>query len=673
MKVCIAEKPSVAKEIAAILGAKKKQDGYFEGNGYAVTWTFGHLCGLCEPDEYDSQWKWWKLESLPIIPQRFNIKLINNSGVKKQFNTIQKLVDKCEYVINCGDAGQEGELIQRWVLHKAKCKKPVKRLWISSLTEEAIKDGFKNLKPAEEFESLYHAGSSRAIGDWLLGINATRLYTIKYGKPKQLLSVGRVQTPTLAMIAEREKAIRDFKPEPFWELKTNYRDVLFSYAEGRFTEKEKCEVILNEITNQELKIDKVSIKKGKEAPPKLFDLTSLQVECNKRFGMSAEDTLNTVQKLYEKKMVTYPRVDTTCLPEDQYPKIPGIMNKLKGFDAFIAPLLSKKIRKDKRLFDNKKVTDHHAIIPTGVHTGALNNFENKIYDSIVRRFVAAFSDDCIVSNSVIEASVGKHPFKVNGKQILEPGWQAIYSSKEKMEDKNKDQLLPEFKKGESGPHSPEIQEKVTSPPKFFTEATLLRAMETAGKQVKDDELRELMKENGIGRPSTRAAIIETLFKRNYITKEKKNLRATETGIHLIDTIKNDLLKSAELTGQWEKKLRDIEKGEYDSKTFLLEMKSMVTGMVKEVKTGKKFHQVGADAKITCPKCNKGHLIQGKKAYGCSNWSKGCNFIIPFVFDGINIPPQVLPSLVKNRSLKLQGKNELIKINDNFELEKSVVG
>ena len=672
MKVCIAEKPSVAKEIAAILGAKKKKDGYFEGNGFAVTWTFGHLCSLCEPNDYNQQWKWWKMEHLPVIPPRFNIKLKSNKGVKKQFQTIKKLVDTCEEVINCGDAGQEGELIQRWVLHKAQCKKPVKRLWISSLTEEAIKDGFRNLRPAEEFDTLYHAGSSRAIGDWLLGINATRLYTMKFGKYKQLLSVGRVQTPTLAMIVERQKAIESFKPEPFWELKTNYREVLFSYAKGRFQEKEKCEQILGEISDQPLTIDTVNIKKGKETPPKLFDLTSLQVECNKRFGMSAEDTLNTVQRLYEKKMVTYPRVDTTCLPEDQYSKIPGIMKKLRGFDDFVSIILSKKIRKDKRLFDNKKVTDHHAIIPTGIFSGALNNQENKVYDAVTRRFVAAFSPDCIVSNSEIEASCGKHPFKVKGKQILEPGWQALYSTKEKMEGKNKEQVLPEFKEGESGPHTPEIQEKMTSPPKYFTEATLLRAMETAGKQVKDEELRELMKENGIGRPSTRAGIIETLYKRNYTYKDKKKILATPTGIQLIDTIQNDLLKSAKLTGQWEKKLKDIEKGDYDAQTFLMEMKSMVTALVKEVKSGKKdpiFPSGGS--KLTCPKCGEGRLIKGKKAYGCSHWIKGCKFVVPFTFQQMSISPVALSALVNRGFIKVTGKNEFIVIDSKGKLNKLI--
>jgi DNA topoisomerase III len=595
MKLCIAEKPSVAKDLAEILGAKIRHDGYFEGNGYCVTWTFGHLCSLKDPEDYNPNWKYWKLEDLPIIPAQFGIKIKGDKGVEKQFQTIKNLVSKATEIINCGDAGQEGELIQRWVLLKAQCKVPIKRLWISSLTEEAIKAGFSKLKDSKDFDNLFAAGNSRAVGDWMLGINGTRLYTKKYGKDKLVLSVGRVQTPTLAMIVNRQKEINAFNSEEYWELKTTYRDTEFLCQIDRLKSEEKAKKGLEYLLNKPFEITSFEQKEGKEGNPRLYDLTSLQVEGNKRFGLGAEQTLNLIQSLYEKKLVTYPRVDTTYLSEDLHPKIPGILGNLKDYKRFTDLLLQKAIPKSKTIFDDKKITDHHAIIPTGISPSGISLDEQKIYDLICRRFISVFYPECKVSNTTVLGKVDALVFKATGKQIISMGWRGVYEDlKEeksteneltdaKKEDKEgEEKILPIFVKGESGPHVPLIHKGKTSPPKYYTEATLLRAMETAGKFVENEEMRELMKENGIGRPSTRANIIETLFKRKYIEKKKKNLIATETGMTLIATIKSDLLKSPELTGQWEHKLRLIEKGSYDPQTFKSELFKMVRELSDEV-------------------------------------------------------------------------------------------
>jgi DNA topoisomerase-3 len=580
MKVCIAEKPSVAKEIALVIGAGSRKDGYYEGNGYRVTWTFGHLCTLKEPHDYLPEWKRWSLGALPLIPSRFGIKLLDNKGVEKQFRVIESLVKDASLVINCGDAGQEGELIQRWVLQKAKCSCPIKRLWISSLTEEAIREGFSKLYDSERFDNLYAAGSARAIGDWLLGINATRLYTLKYGNQGQLLSIGRVQTPTLALIVVRQKEIDNFVPQPYWELKTVYKEVTFNNSEGRFTDKEEAIKAIESIRGKEFEITGFGRKKGKEAPPRLFDLTSLQVECNRKFGFSADDTLKLVQMLYEKKLTSYPRVDTTFLSNDIYPKIGEIMKGVKPYEALTAPVLANKIPKSKKVFDDTKVSDHHAIIPTGQNPpSTLSRDEKLVFDMIARRFIAAFYPDAIINTTTVEGEVEKLKFKATGKQVLDPGWRVVM----KIGQGKSDDELPEFTKGERGPHTPDLQEKATQAPKPYTEATLLRAMETAGKQVDDEELRDAMKENGIGRPSTRAAIIETLFKRNYIVRNKKNLIPTITGVQLIDTIQNEAVKSAELTGLWEKKLREIESGKYDAAEFMKELKQMVSDIVHLVR------------------------------------------------------------------------------------------
>ncbi|MFT7614407.1 MAG: DNA topoisomerase-3 [Parvicellaceae bacterium] len=671
MKVCIAEKPSVAKEIAEVLGAKSRRDGFYEGNGYQVTWTFGHLCTLKEPNDYTEKWKWWNINALPMLPSTFGIKLKDDAGIKKQFKTIENLVSQCEEVINCGDAGQEGELIQRWVLAKAKCNKPLKRLWISSLTEEAIREGFQNLQDGHDFDNLYYAGISRAIGDWILGMNCTRLFTLKYAKDKQVLSVGRVQTPTLAMIVERQKEIENFTSERYWELKTVYRDVLFSSDQGKITEKEKGDGFVNQIKEANFTINSFEQKEGKESPPRLFDLTAIQVECNNKFGFSAEYTLNYVQKLYEKKLVTYPRVDTTYLPDDVYPKIGGILKNLRFYSQLTESLLGKEIRKSNKVFNNKKVTDHHAIIPTGVTPSAITPQEQNVYDTITKRFIAAFYPDCTVSNTTVLGEAAEVGFKATGKQIIDPGWRVVYSGDktESIEEKS----MPLFEQGESGKHAPQLQEKNTQPPKYYTEATLLRGMETAGKQVDDDELRDIMKENGIGRPSTRANIIETLFRRKYIRKEKKNLVATVTGIGLIDTIKVDILKSPELTGQWEKKLRDIEKGEYKAAQFKEEMFRMVTDVCHQVKydyTSAKI-ELASDklvkekvkrttvkvdiADLKCPKCQKGAILTGKTAWGCQEWKNGCDFKIPFEIMGKKIKDNHLAQLIeKKKTSKLKG-------------------
>lgn len=672
MKLCIAEKPSVAKELSRILGANSRKDGYYEGNGYQVSWTFGHLCTLKTPDDYTTNWKWWKLSELPMIPDRFGIKLIKNDGIEKQFNTIQKLVDNCEEVINCGDAGIEGELIQRWVLLKAKCKKPLKRLWISSLTEEAIKEGFQDLKEGSQYDKLYAAGNARAIGDWLLGMNATRLYTLKYSNGKSVLSIGRVQTPTLALIVNRYEEIQNFVPQKYWELKTTYREVQFSSTKGKFKTKEEASEILGVIGQEEFEIISSQKKKGKEQPPKLFDLTSLQVECNSKFDFSADDTLKYIQSLYESKLVTYPRVDTTFLPNDMYPKVGKILQGLKPYANLTAKIQEGKIRKNKKVFDDKKITDHHAIIPTGIEPRNLSLEQKKVYDTIARRFISVFYPDCIISNTTVLGKAGEYEFKATGKLILEPGWRELYPQKNNTTGgKTGEQIMPEFSKGETGPHTPDLQEKETSPPKLFTEATLLRAMETAGKNIEDEELRDAMKENGIGRPSTRANIIETLFKRRYIVRSRKNLVPTETGVELINTISNQLLKSVELTGMWEKKLRLIESGNYEPQTFLDEMKQMVSELILEVKRDKQKtitiqeetkpeppKKASPKAKNTdellCPKCKKGKLLKGKSAYGCSMFKEGCNFRIAFENNGKKLTAKQLSDLIQ------KGKTNLIK-------------
>ena len=599
MIVCIAEKPSVARDIARIIGANASRQGYMEGNGYQVTWTFGHLCTLKEPHDYTPMWKSWSLSALPIIPQRFGIKLIEDEGIKKQFAIIEKLMQAADGIVNCGDAGQEGELIQRWVMQKAQAKCPVKRLWISSMTDEAIREGFQQLKDQAEYQPLYLAGLSRAIGDWILGMNATRLYTLKYGQNRQVLSIGRVQTPTLALIVNRQKEIDNFKPEPYWVLSTIYRDTTFTATQGKFKNKEEGEAAFSLIEGKPFEVTSVQKKAGKELPPQLYDLTSLQVDCNKKFGYSAEMTLNLIQSLYEKKFTTYPRVDTQYLSDDIYPKCPGIMNGLfqtkfggqAPYADLIRPLGGKPLKKDKKVFDTSKVTDHHAIIPTGVPAQGLSDAEQHVFDLIARRFIGAFYPECKFSTTTVLGKAGEVEFKVTGKEILDPGWRVVQyvsssqqqpSDEDDKEKKDEERTLPTFVKGESGPHTPTLTEKMTTPPPYYTEATLLRAMETAGKFVEDEELRAALKENGIGRPSSRAGIIETLFKRHYIRRERKRLVATPTGIELIDLIKEELLKSCELTGIWEKKLRDIEHKTYDPAQFINELKQQITEIVRQV-------------------------------------------------------------------------------------------
>jgi DNA topoisomerase-3 len=714
MKVCIAEKPSVARDIAAVIGAKERKEGYLEGNGFQVTWTFGHFCTLKEPHDYTEQWKYWRLEDLPMIPPSFGIKLINNEGVQKQFRIIEQLVTQCEEVINCGDAGQEGELIQRWVLLKAQCTAPVKRLWISSLTEEAIREGFQKLKDSSQYDNLYAAGSARAIGDWLLGMNATRLFTKKFAQGKAVLSIGRVQTPTLAMIVARQKEIDAFKSEEYWELKTIYRETEFTAAIDRIKVLDRAEKGLAYLKEHPFEITSFEKKEGKEGNPRLFDLTALQVEANKKFAYSADDTLKYIQNLYEKKMVTYPRVDTTYLPDDMYPKVEGILKDMTPYAALIAPVLANPIPKLKTVFDDKKVTDHHAIIPTGVYPSNLAQEEKRIYDLVARRFIAVFYPECKISNTTVLGKVGQVPFKVTGKQILEPGWKEVYANdaQAKKDDREKEEeeekILPVFVVGESGPHTPRIHKGKTSPPKPYTEATLLRAMETAGKQVDDEEMRELLKDNGIGRPSTRANIIETLFRRKYIEKRKKNIFATQTGIDLIDTIQTELLKSPELTGIWERKLRQIEKGEYAIETFKQELKQMVIDLTVEVKTANyKIITVAADQpekkekekekedkpkkeakpkepkkaiiieEQQCPKCKSHPLKKGNTAYGCANF-KVCGFKLPFEVFGKKLSDKQITDLLakgktgKANGWKLAGADTetegKLKLNDAFELE-----
>lgn len=679
MIVCIAEKPSVARDIARILGATATHKGYIEGNGYQVTWTFGHLCTLKEPDDYTPLWKRWSLGSLPMIPQRFGIKLIEDKGVAEQFAVIERLMQAADGIINCGDAGQEGELIQRWVMQKAQAKCPVKRLWISSMTDEAIRDGFNTLKDQEEYKPLYLAGLSRAIGDWLLGMNATRLYTLKYGQNRQVLSVGRVQTPTLALIVNRQKEIDNFKPEPYWVLSTVYRDTLFTATKGKFTSKEEGEQSFAKIEGKPFTVTDVQKKAGREAPPHLYDLTSLQVDCNKKFSMSAETTLNVIQSLYEKKLTTYPRVDTQYLSDDIYPKCAATLRGLRGYEAFTQPLAGKPLPKSKKVFDTSKVTDHHAIIPTGVPAQNLTDLERNVYDLIARRFISVFYPDCKFSTTTATGRVDDVEFKVSGKQILDPGWRVLYAKDTPQDDtdnanrQDEERTLPAFTKGESGPHKPTLTEKWTTPPPYYTEATLLRAMETAGKFVDDEELRAALKENGIGRPSSRANIIETLFKRHYIRRERKRIVATPTGIELIGIIKEELLKSCELTGIWEKKLRDIEHKKYEAGRFIDELKQQITTIVNDVladnsnrhvtvttdddlkkkakkkaasprpktqatakpdkaKPKQETQTLPADDSIigrACPVCGEGHIIKGKTAYGCDRWREGCTFRLPF--------------------------------------------
>lgn len=685
MKVCIAEKPSVAKEIASVLGADNRRDGYYEGNGYQVTWTFGHFCTLYPPEDYKPHWKRWDLNTLPMLPERFQTKVMDDAGVKKQFNVIKHLFAKATLVINCGDAGQEGELIQRWVIKQAGYKGPVQRLWISSLTTEAIKTGFKALKPAEDFDQLYYAGSSRAIGDWLLGMNATRLYTLKYGGFKQVLSIGRVQTPTLAMLVNRYYEIENFVPKPYWELQTLYRETTFNNTEGKFFTKEDGEKLLNQVSGQDLFITGVEKKDGKEYAPKLFDLTGLQVYCNSKFSFTAEATLKTVQRLYEMKVVTYPRVDTTFLPNDMYPKITGILKGLTKYAPFTEPLKGSKIRKSTKVFNDNKVTDHHAIIPTGEEK-YLNADEQKVYDIVVRRFIAVFYPDCKVAKTTVTAEVEKVAFTAKGKEILEEGWRVLFPKEKKSkereeEEENKkeeeeEKLLPSFEQGEHGPHKPSFTEKTTKAPNNHTEASLLRAMETAGKQVEDDELRDLMKANGIGRPSTRANIIETLFKRKYTERRKKLVVPTPMGVQLIDTIQNQLLKSAELTGQWEKQLKEIENGEFSAKRFIANMMKMVEELVyevrsetgrprlasaEEVETAQKEAKKAAGktpkaaVEMICPKCGKGRVLKGKNSYGCSEWKAGCDLRLPFVYMDKKLTEKQMERLVtKKATTKLKG-------------------
>ncbi|WP_308225083.1 DNA topoisomerase 3 [uncultured Prevotella sp.] len=672
MIVCIAEKPSVAKDIARILGATNSHQGYMEGNGYQVTWTFGHLCTLKEPNDYTDIWKHWSLSSLPMIPQRFGIKLIDDDGIKRQFAVIEKLMQSADGIVNCGDAGQEGELIQRWVMQKAGAKCPVKRLWISSMTDEAIREGFASLKDQNEYQSLYIAGLSRAIGDWLLGMNATRLYTLKYGQNRQILSIGRVQTPTLALIVNRQKEIDSFEPEPYWVLATVYRDTTFTATKGKFSTKEEGEAAFATIADKPFTVTAVQKKNGTEAPPRLFDLTSLQVECNRKFSYSAETTLKLIQGLYERKLTTYPRVDTQFLSDDIYPKCPSILSGIsKQYEALMEPLKGKKLPKSKRVFDTSKVTDHHAIIPTGVPATGLTDMERNVYDLIARRFIAVFYPDCKFSTTTVLGTVEDVEFKATGKEILSPGWRDVYAQQNATADDDErkgdeERTLPTFVKGESGPHIPTLSEKWTTPPKYYTEATLLRAMETAGKFVEDETLRAALKENGIGRPSSRAGIIETLFKRHYIRRERKNLVATATGIELIDTIHEELLKSCELTGIWEKRLRDIEHKKDDAADFINGLKQQITEIVNDVLRDNSNRRVTTlseeDIKkkakkkatpkkkvatsttstdtptatsnndplvgTTCPVCGKGTIIKGKTAYGCSRWREGCNYRKP---------------------------------------------
>ncbi len=686
MILCVAEKPSVAKDIAEILGARSRKDGYWEGNGYWVSWTFGHLCTLKEPHDYKENWKYWKLEDLPIIPTNFGIKVVDDPGIQKQFKCIENLVANCDSVINCGDAGQEGELIQRWVLLKAKCTKPIQRLWISSLTEEAIKEGFQKLKDGKQYDNLYAAGSARAIGDWLLGINATRAFTKKFGQGKATLSIGRVQTPTLAMIVQRQKEINAFTSAEYWELKTTYRDTEFLCQIDRLTNEEKAVKGLEYLKQHEFEVTSFEQKEGKEGNPRLFDLTGLQVEANKKYGFSADETLKNIQSLYEKKIVTYPRVDTTYLSEDIYPKVEGILKGMSYYSRYTAPLLQQPIPKSKAVFDDKKVTDHHAIIPTGVNPSGISPTENQIYDLIAKRFIAVFYPECKISTTTVLGKVGQLEFKATGKQIITPGWRVVYQDEKQVAEKSEEErIMPVFVEGEKGPHTPIVHKGKTAPPKPYTEATLLRAMETAGKQIEDEEMRDLMKDNGIGRPSTRANIIETLFRRKYIEKNRKNILPTATGMDLIDTIQNELLKSPELTGNWERKIRLIEKGEYQLDVFKQELFKMVRELTDEVifnnyrritvepekvtppKVERKKREPKEKIALTdldCPKCKQVKLMMGKSAVGCSNFN-ACGFKIPFELLGKKLTESQLTDLIQKgktgsiKGLSIPGKSEPI--------------
>ncbi len=675
--VCITEKPSVARDIAAILGAGNRREGFFEGNGYQVTWTFGHLCCLKEPHDYTPLWKRWSLGALPMLPPKFGIKIIDDEGIRRQFHVIETLVATADEIVNCGDAGQEGELIQRWVMQKAGVSCPVKRLWISSLTDQSIREGFQALRTQDNFDNLYYAGMSRAIGDWILGMNATRLYSLKYGGQGNVLSIGRVQTPTLALIVKRHFEIADFKPENFWELKTVYRDVTFNAVKGRFNDPAEAEATLASLAESPFTIGSVTDKKGREAPPRLFDLTSLQVECNRRWGWTADESLQLIQSLYEKKVTTYPRVDTTYLSEDIYPKIPDILRQMTPYADRAAPVLAGKIPKSKKVFDNAKVTDHHAIIPTGQSPSVLVGNERKLYHLIAMRFIAAFYPDCIFLQTTVVGKAADVEFKAVGKVIESPGWRTLFAGEAADSDKasdGDDRIMPPFTVGESGPHQPALQQKTTQPPKYYTEGTLLRAMESAGKTVDDDELREAMKENGIGRPSTRAAIIETLFKRRYIYRERKNIMASQAGIDLIATIRDELLKSAKLTGIWENKLRRIERGDYSAAEFIAELKTQIGEIVINVLNDNSARRIEttADDKdgdkpkpkpktkraprkkkiesldaIPCPVCGKGHIIKGRTAYGCSLYAGGCSCRLPFDQYPATLTPAQLAKKIKN--------------------------
>lgn len=674
MKLCIAEKNSVAGSIASILGANTRRDGYYEGNGYCVSWTVGHLCCLLEPDDYRSDWKRWSLSALPMIPEKYDIKLIEDRGRKHQFEVLEKLIAEADEVINCGDAGQEGELIQRWVMKKAKISCPVKRLWISSLTDEAIREGFKNLKPEQDYDRLFYAGLARAIGDWVLGMNATRLYTLKYSRPGSVLSIGRVQTPTLALIVNRQKEINEFVPKDSWELQTVYRDATFVYTGDRFETEQAGNDVVAEIAPELFVIDSVTKKKGRETPPRLFDLTSLQVECNKRFAWSADQTLKLIQSLYEKKLTTYPRVDTTYLSDDIYPKIGPTLKAMTPYASYTAPILGGKIPKSKKVFDNAKVTDHHAIIPTGQSPLGIEGDEKKLYHLVAMRFISAFYPDCQFESTTVLGHAGKYEFKTTGKVILSPGWRALQPQKEADPNDENDAVLPVFVEGESGPHEPRLAKKTSQPPKLYTEGSLLRAMETAGRNIEDDEIRDAMKENGIGRPSTRAAIIETLFRRRYIYRERKNILPTQAGIDLIDTINEELLKSAKLTGHWEHKLRRIERGDYSPALFMREINEMISKIVHNVLTDNTHRHihVDTDAKekasssaqgtaapkekkpraprtrkyedIVCPVCGKGHVVKGRTAFGCSEYASGCAFRLMFT----ECPAETTPAALKKR-------------------------
>lgn len=688
MKLCITEKPSVAKDIAEILGAKVRRDGYYEGGDYKITWTFGHLCCLKEPHDYTEMWKRWTLGVLPMIPAKFGIKVIDQESIKRQFHVIETLIAEADEVINCGDAGQEGELIQRWVMQKAGIKCPVMRLWISSLTDESIREGFNSLRPEKDFNNLYYAGLSRAIGDWILGMNGTRLYSLKYSSPGNVLSIGRVQTPTLALIVQRHFEIANFKPEDFWELKTVYRGATFNATSGRFKSEADAASVLARIATLPMTITDVQEKKGREAPPRLFDLTSLQVECNKKWGWTADDSLRLIQSLYEKKVTTYPRVDTTYLSDDIYPKIPTILKQMTPYAALTAPVLGGKIPKSKKVFDNSKVTDHHAIIPTGQSPSSLVGDERKLYHLIALRFIAAFYPDCQFMSTTVNGEVDKTGFKATGKVITDPGWRKVYEGKKDEnpveEGKDDDKLLPPFVTGESGPHEPALQKKTTQPPKYYTEGTLLRAMESAGKTVDDEELRDAMKENGIGRPSTRAAIIETLFKRRYIYRSGKSIMASQAGIDLIGTINEELLKSAKLTGLWENKLRRIERGEYSASEFIDELKALINEIVLNVlrdnsgskilvqngndrpspsATGKEAEKPAKEKaprkprvtkleQIVCPECGQGHILKGRTAYGCSRFREGCTLRLPFE----EYPAELTPGKLNQAINKLKSRN-----------------